>query len=72
MPSEVNTTARSNRALLSNSAIAIAGTLASALASVAYVSMGARWLGPIEYGSVGATISLANVLFLALSQRRDA
>lgn len=67
MPREVNTAASANRTLLSNSAIAIAGTLASALASVAYVSLGARWLGPVEYGSVGATISLANVLFLALS-----
>ncbi len=54
------------RTLISNSAIAAAGTLISALLSGAYVFLGARWLGPADYGSVAATIALAYVLFLTL------
>jgi O-antigen/teichoic acid export membrane protein len=39
----------------------------SALLSVVYISLGARWLGPAEYGNVGALVALGNVLQLALS-----
>jgi O-antigen/teichoic acid export membrane protein len=45
----------------------VLGTVVSALLSVLYISVGARWLGPAEYGSVGALVALGNVLQLALS-----
>jgi O-antigen/teichoic acid export membrane protein len=61
------TLSTSIRKIFSHSATTLAGTALSALLSVAYVSLGARWLGPDGYGTVGATIALANLFFLALN-----
>jgi O-antigen/teichoic acid export membrane protein len=55
------------RKIFSHSATTLVGTALSALLSVAYVSLGARVLGPVGYGKVGATIALANLFFLALN-----
>jgi O-antigen/teichoic acid export membrane protein len=52
--------------LRSNSVISVVGTGLSAALSMLYVSLGARWLGPAEYGSVGALVSISNVLQLTL------
>jgi O-antigen/teichoic acid export membrane protein len=43
------------------------GTALSSLLAVAYISLGARWLGPEDYGRVAAAISTANIFFLALN-----
>ncbi|HEX6241365.1 MAG TPA: oligosaccharide flippase family protein [Polyangiales bacterium] len=56
-----------SRTLTANSVASVLGTVVSALLSVVYISLGARWLGPAEYGNVGALIALGNVLQLALS-----
>ncbi len=53
--------------LISNAAIAMLGTAISSVLGVLYVSIGARWLGPADYASVGAISSLANMLALALN-----
>jgi O-antigen/teichoic acid export membrane protein len=55
------------RTLRANSVASVLGTVVSALLSVLYISLGARWLGPAEYGNVGALVALGNVLQLALS-----
>jgi O-antigen/teichoic acid export membrane protein len=55
------------RTLTANSVASVLGTALSALLSVLYISLGARWLGPAEYGSVGALVALGNVLQLAMS-----
>jgi O-antigen/teichoic acid export membrane protein len=59
--------AEAGRTLTANSIASVLGTGLSALLSVLYISLGARWLGPTEYGTVGALISLSNVLHLALN-----
>lgn len=55
------------RTLTANSIASVLGTGLSALFSVVYISLGARWLGPVEYGNVGALVALSNVLQLVLS-----
>jgi O-antigen/teichoic acid export membrane protein len=56
----------SARSLFSGSAVTLVGTASSALLSTAYVSLGARWLGPADYGEVAATVSMANLFFMTL------
>lgn len=53
--------------LISNAALAMVGTALSSVLGVVYVSVGARWLGPSDYATVGAISSLANMLALALN-----
>lgn len=52
--------------MAANSLITLIGTGVTAVLSIVFVSLGARWLGPAEYGEVGAVLSVANVLFLLL------
>jgi O-antigen/teichoic acid export membrane protein len=52
--------------LRSNSVISVVGTGLSAALSMVYVSVGASVLGPDEFGSVGALVSISNVLQLTL------
>jgi O-antigen/teichoic acid export membrane protein len=51
----------STRTLLTGTAATVLGTGISAVMSMAYVSLGARWLGPERYGQVAVAVSVANL-----------
>lgn len=55
------------RAVLKGSAATLVGTGVSSVVAIAYISLGARWLGPDDYGRVAAAVSTANIVFLALN-----
>lgn len=61
-----HTTLANRRSILSDSAATVLGTVVAALLAMAYVSLGARWLGPEGYAVVGANIAAANLFFLTL------